>query len=94
MKVQELTLKNLIPLIFYNLADILETLEFKKQMTFYTISVKEEFIEVRFYKYINKDVLSYQTVFTSWTIELTRGYLRDILKWELDRALRKFMKGK
>ena len=63
-------------------------------MTFYTISVKEEFIEVRFYKYINKEVLSYQICFTPWVILRSYLNMRTILECELDRALRKFTKGK
>jgi hypothetical protein len=86
--------RNLIPDIFYIIADILETEEFKKQMTFYTITRKEEFIEVRFYKYINKEVLSYQTVFQPWVIEQAGFQLRTVLELEMKLALKKFMKGR
>ena len=86
--------KTLIPEIFYLITEILETDEFRKQMTFYTISRKDEFIEVRFYKYINKEVLSYQIVLQPWVIDNSYLQLRTILELEMDLALRKFMKGK
>jgi len=86
--------KTLIPEIFYLITEILETEEFRKQMTFYTIARKEEFIEVRFYKYtINNEVKSFNCCLIPWITEQSFFRLRTILEMEMDLALRKFMRG-
>lgn len=83
----------MIPKIVYNITKILETKPFKIAMTFYTISVKIEGIEVRFYKYYYGEVKSFQIILRPWVMKQQWMTWKEVLNMELNLALEKFKRG-